>query len=634
MDIAALFFLFAVDPHEKVFADDPPPARPVLEVELECARGECEPAQIVVRAEKDLEAVAVEVSALRHEESGAEIPREAVAWNFVGSIPLERNTPLTPPERLVRRAPCRVPDVLLPERAIRVPAGVSQPVWLTVRVPRDAAAGAYRGTVTVRAGDEARALPVRLRVWPFEVPEERHIFATNWFSTSTIARAHGVEEWSEPFWKVLESYFRNMASHRQNVAWVPWRLVEVTRKAGGELSFDFSRFDRYVELMERSGVADRIEIQHVAHFGPGGWSGPAIEFAKVRARDEGTGKAVELGFEEGLAPFLRALERHLEERGWLERAAIHIADEPSLWNADSWRERSRAVRAAAPRLRRMDAIEASDFSGDLEVWVPKLSHLDRWLPWYEEARRAGAELWFYVCCHPTGGLYPNRFLDGPLADVRLLQWLPVVYDLRGYLHWGWNHHQGDPFGVPPADLPPGDTHVVYPGPDGPLNSLRWEMEREGREDFERFWLLGARLSALQRRLGSAARGIDPRERPKELARRLVRGFADLRRDPALISATRRQLAEEIVAAGEDPPVLVATRPAEDCELVSGPIAVEVWGATVRGATVEVQGETCPLRADGSFRRSVGLSERNPKVRVVVRADGRERAIERTFRVRE
>lgn len=633
MDCAALFLLFAVDPHLKVFAGDPPPGRPALEVELACARGEYEPAQIVVRAERDLEEVAVEVSPLRHEESGAELPAGTIAWNFVGSIPLERNTPGTPPERLVRRAPCRVPDVLLPDRTLPVPAGSSQPVWLTAWVPRDAAPGVYRGAVTVRAGGEARSLPLRLRVWPFDLPEERHIFATNWFSTSTIARAHGVEEQSEPFWKLLEAYFRNMAAHRQNVAWVPWRLVEVTRKAGGELRFDFSRFDRYVELMERAGVADRIEIQHVAHFGPGGWSGATIEFAKLRARDEATGRSVELSFEEGLAPFLGALERHLEERGWLEKAVLHIADEPSLGNADSWRERSRAARAAAPRFRRIDAIEASDFGGDLEVWVPKLSHLERWLPWYEEARRAGAELWFYVCCHPTGGLYPNRFLDGPLADVRLLQWLPAVYDLRGYLHWGWNHWRGDPFGVPPADLPPGDTHAVYPGPEGPLDSLRWEMEREGREDFEYFWLLAARHAELARRLGSAASGIDPSGRAKELARRLVRGFADLRRDPALISATRRQLAEEIVAAGEGPPVLVATRPAEDWELVAGPIAVEVWGATVSGATVEIQGETCPLRADGSFRRSVGLSERHPRIRVVVRAGALERALERVFRVR-
>ena len=32
--------------------------------------------------------------------------------------------------------------------------------------------------------------------------------------------------------------------------------------------------------------------------------------------------------------------------------------------------------------------------------------------------------------------------------------------------------------------PAGDTFLVYPGEDGPVSSIRWEMLKEGVEDFE------------------------------------------------------------------------------------------------------------------------------------------------------
>ena len=33
-------------------------------------------------------------------------------------------------------------------------------------------------------------------------------------------------------------------------------------------------------------------------------------------------------------------------------------------------------------------------------------------------------------------------------------------------------------------LPAGDTHVIYPGKNGPLSSLRFEAHRKGIEDYE------------------------------------------------------------------------------------------------------------------------------------------------------
>jgi len=74
-------------------------------------------------------------------------------------------------------------------------------------------------------------------------------------------------------------------------------------------------------------------------------------------------------------------------------------------------------------------------------------------------------------------------------------WAGSLYNTLGYLHWGLNQYKADPFKQsvvkhpsPIASsnnyLPAGDTHIIYPGNEGPLSSLRFEAHRIGIEDYE------------------------------------------------------------------------------------------------------------------------------------------------------
>lgn len=94
----------------------------------------------------------------------------------------------------------------------------------------------------------------------------------------------------------------------------------------------------------------------------------------------------------------------------------------------------------------------------------------------------------------------NRLLDMPLIRTRFLHWGNFLYDLTGYLHWGFNQYEEaqDPFesncpvhvaGNSDKRLPPGDTHIVYPGLEGPWGSMRLEAMRAGIEDYEIFKVL-------------------------------------------------------------------------------------------------------------------------------------------------
>jgi hypothetical protein len=226
-------------------------------------------------------------------------------------------------------------------------------------------------------------------------------------------------------------------------------------------------------------------------------------------------------------------------------------------------------------------------------------------------------------------VYPNRFLDYPLSRVRVLHWINFSENLRGYLHWGWNFWGDDPFGPPSAELPPGDTHVVYPGPQGPLDSIRWEIQRESLEDFEYLHLLAAKTAAVRQQLGPAASWIDPRRRAMELCRRVVRAVSDTEPAAEKIEAARRAIADEIAAIDRAPLVLIQTEPAENVVLVEGPISVELRGVVQPGTKVIVDGQAATVQSDGSFLALAGA-----EIRVEVEREGKKKAVVRSFKVRK
>lgn len=627
---ADALFVWSVGPHANVLRETKPPSAPGS-VRLRAARNEYEPAQIAVRAAKRLKGLRVEWTPLGHVDGKATIRSDKLTWNFVGFVPIEHNSHYSE-QITIRAAPCEVPDPLLEDRAIDVPANSTQPVWLTVHVAKDAPPGIYRGQVAVVAGEVRAALPVELTVDPFVLPDERHLLVTNWFSPLRIARAHDVPPWSEAHWAVLGRYARNLAAHRQNVAYTPWSLIEVTRTAGGKLAFDYRRFDRYVELFERAGAADRIEITHVGRHREGGWSSKEFVFRDVRVTNGKTGQPEKLDPDVVMPQLLRDLERHLAEAGRLPKALIHVGDEPAIHNVESWRGLSERVHRAAPRLKRVEAIETLDFSGALEVWVPKLAHFDRWRDAYE-SRRGEGEFWYYLAHRPYGN--PNRLVDFPLSCTRVLHWVNFAADLKGYLHYGLMSWRGDPFGPPTERVPPGDGHIIYPGSDGPINSMRWEIQRESIEDFEYLHLLAARTAAVKRRLGPKATWLNPRRRALELSRRVVpRVIADTEMDPKKIVATRHQLADEIIALEQAPLLLVQTEPPAGSTLIRGPLVIEVRGVTEPRAQVTVNRRAVELDDDGTFACRASPTGEHDEVRIEATHGGKKKVAVRSFPVRE
>ncbi len=545
---------------QNVFRNDGPSASATAAVSLAAARNECEDAQICLRSSRAVAQLRVELADLAGP-AGAVLPAGRLTADFVGYVPVHENTADNGGgTQILRPAPDFFPDPFVEWPQIRLDPDLTQPIWLTIRVPADAAPGSYQGQVVVRADDDSFTVPVSLEVYPFALPQRNTMWHTNWFFISQIEDWYRLERFAEDWWGWVERVAANMGEHRQNTILTPlFDLIRTTR-AGTGYTFDYAMFDRWVETFDRYGVADRIEGGHLGGRASDWTSefvfcGLTVHGANGQAEKLPSAPIGDADRRALLTAFLRSLAEHLQAKGWSERFILHQADEPIPENLTSYQQLAAFVREAWPQVRRIDAIMSNEGLLDsVEIQVPQIQHLGHCQP------PADGELWSYVCLAPQGP-YPNRFLDFALLKTRLIPWVNWRYGAVGYLHWGysawhawggcqgpvdpWNSATGASDRLPTGRLrlPPGDPHIVYPGQEKLCNSIRWEAERKGHEDYEYLVLLSQRIAAAPGTpAAEAANALLARIRDELLATN-----ATYTRDADAILAARRELAAAILA---------------------------------------------------------------------------------------
>jgi hypothetical protein len=562
-------------------------------LELRGARREIVSGQAVFAPTKNIAAAQASISDLRHRSSNAIIPAHAVRLQWVRYIDIVRNSSIPPDER-VAQAPASIPDPFWESPTLPVTAAQPQPLWIEIQVPAGAATGDYAGHLRVAADDTTFELPLTLHVWDFDIPQERHLSVVNWWQFPGPGfESHGPDDWD-----LLRRFAEFLVEHRQTDLAAPISRIRESGDAATGYTHDTSGLERFAEVAFAAGIR-QIHLHSVGR--------RTADILDPNCRVEP---------DEPNLRRLAAWDKVIQRRGWQRRFVTSIVDEPFIYYEDSYQAIVDRVHALAPSVRCLEAVEA-EYLGKLDVYVPKLSHLSLWYPRFDQARREGAELWFYVCCHPLGR-YPNRFLDQSLLKARVLFWIHYLYNLDGYLHWGLNYYAGDPYtqeGIS-KDLPLGDRAIVYPGKDRLLGSLRFSAQRDGLQDFEYLRVLEDRLRAVKQQIGPDAFWLDPRQRSLELCRRVLWSFHDHTRDPQVLLDTRRAIAEDIEALQNAPRLVVQTSPPEGTVVPAGPRAVNVRGLAPPGAKVTINGEPVNnIRPSGYFCRAVFLGDQQPTITV-------------------
>jgi len=489
-------YAWVVDPLIKVFPRDRRDTRAPTAAVIEAARNDVESAQVALRCTAAATVHAI-VSPVVHADGDDRI--DEVRLSRVGCVHLDAQTADIPKAHLVRAAPGPFPDVLLNADELHLGPNETQSLWITVAVPATAKPGAYRGQLTLTSGRESTQVPIELTVYGVAVPRERTYRLSQWMSADTVLARHipGASYPSETFFRTLRNIARNMRAHRQNVLRLPFGpaangpIMAMPTGIDG-LAFDFTGFDRFVDVFTEAGAADVIAGAPLA-------AQSAIDPGTVQVAGllnaGGCIAAVNLRPEAPEAKhfldhYLAALYHHLQLRGLTGRYVQHVLDDPEDGHAGLYQALAARVRALMPGIPICDAAASIKVAGETDTAAPPLDYYLDHQRWYRDRQREGREVWVSLPGRLTGR-FPNRFIDRSLLDLRLVHWMSLAFGATGLMHRGYNEWEADDVTRQAcvAGRPGGDAWIVYPMIEGVLDSIRHEAMRDGVEDYELLRLL-------------------------------------------------------------------------------------------------------------------------------------------------
>lgn len=483
-----------VDPLVKVLAEASyfKPAEAVSEV----VRGENASLQFVVRPRNQITGLRVDVSPALNGNNA--LP--SAKTGFVGYVKVGRSIWDYSRDRIVS-ASGYYPDPILEVESVDVDFGNTQAIWISIPIPADAVPGTYEGKITISGKSGKRSFSLSknysVKVYPVTVGNTS-LWVTNWFSldTSKLKLLNGgksIEPFSEDHLQLIRILAAKMAEYRQNVALISPLALSEYEYTDGKWNIDFTNFDKIVNIFIEEKVIGKIEGGHIGRR-EGNWNsqfavmvpnltaGPENKFDMLRITEERA--------KEFYTAFFTALTAHLKEKGWDKIYMQHIADEPTEQNFNTYIEIAKFVKNIAPDMPLIEACHSKNLGGILDIWVPQLDFMDRDYEFYNAQNKSGKEAWFYTCLSPKGE-YANRFIELPLLKTRYIHWLNFKYEIPGYLHWGLNWWNNNPFeeqtGIQYEGgniLPGGDCWIIYPGNGSILSSIRLEAMRDGIVDYE------------------------------------------------------------------------------------------------------------------------------------------------------
>ncbi|MDR2441600.1 MAG: DUF4091 domain-containing protein [Planctomycetaceae bacterium] len=478
------------------------------------------------------------------------------------------------------------PDALPPlDKPINIEANKNQPIWVNVKIPPETVSGDYTGSLRLQSADGTLnvEIPFTVSVWNFVLPKENHLETAYGFNPWLAAQYHNAKT-DEDRRRVTEMYLQCFSDHRISIYNpTPYDHISIKwlpKENPPHCELDFSQFDT-----EMSRVLDKF---HFTNFNIGV---PCLGWGTFHDR---TLPSIE-GFNENtpeykamISDYLGKLQKHLEEKGWLDKAYVYWFDEPAPNDYEFVANGTAKLETYAPKLARMiteqpteEFVETLKKAGtSINIWCPCSPAQHTFESGIaEKLMENGVRFWWYVCTAPKAP-YCTLFIDHPATELRVWHWQTWQRNISGTLIWEatyWHSNSAfpnsfqnpylDPMGyVNGYSTPPGtklkwgngDGRFIYPPlsaavpelNDGkpnfekPVTSIRWEMIREGVEDYEMLYLLrdllkqnGDKLSATERQTAEELLTV-----PESITKKTISVFTI---DPRPLLKRRSEIGEMI-----------------------------------------------------------------------------------------
>jgi hypothetical protein len=425
---------------------------------------------------------------------------------LVGFAPVWHHTCNTANEERdgVGKIPGLVPDPLWPMQRANAGPNESRSFWVTLNIPADAKPGVreFNVQLTVFKGKPV-TLPVQIEISDFVVQPRTDFHVIHWWRGEATWDYYKLGMFDAKWWQYTRWQLEDMLDHGSDVVYVPvffdrreafkhpCQLLIVDEPEPGKYKFDWSRVKRFTDMCKKIGFK-KFEWSHIWIYW--GVKNPVRIYKKqgdnyvmLWPPDTGATSETYVNF---LKQFLPQFHDFLAQENILDDSYFHLSDEPGAGeHVENYKRARKLLRDLAPWMKVMDALSDIEYGrqGLTDMPIPLVAAAQ---PYIDEK----IPHWVYYCCGPQGP-WLNRFIDTPLAKVRMSGWLFYRLHAKGFLHWGFNYwdkfqkeEAGDPFNDAsdsawPA-IPYGDPFMIYPGRDGrPMDCIRWEVFSESLQDY-------------------------------------------------------------------------------------------------------------------------------------------------------
>lgn len=513
---------------------------------LGAARNEYEHAQIViVPIDEGLRRVHFVVSDLRGEK--ATIAPEHLSLHPVGFV--ESSQPHVTDSRQSATAPWWPDPILSHRESLEVAKGVVQPLWLTVYVPPGTPAGVYVGIVAVEAETmkrepaEPKGIKLILEVFDFDVPVQQHL-RTIWGMTEQNWSRFYKGRYDEDF---ARKYVDLFLAHRMSVA-------------------DLYRTKPTAQPDEDSlyHLANPTALRALRARGSAWWNiGHVLSPEHALKPSFGMGKT----YPEYLAKcvdMFRAELARVDAAGWPHDAAgIYFLDETKdmaslALAAKTMKQHFPDIALMTTAYHRGYGLTGDEVDGPMDIWTPLTPRYVEDLAKIRDARARGKQAWWYICCGPRDAHALNWFVQTPLIRARLLMGAAAQkFKPDGFLYYrvaGWRDKnevvgkstsfiKWDPFYY----RPDGDGTLIYPGPDGPLSTIRLDAIRDGLEDYEYYWILEQLVKKAEAKGLGRGRVVRIAKTLLAVPDEILASLSEYTEDPQALAAHRYGVAQTIQA---------------------------------------------------------------------------------------
>ncbi len=474
---------------EKISRDEyPVQSRFAAKAAVSLARNERESLQVVLRSNKPLNNVRVQVSDLKNTAGAHIIPAGNLKIYTVGYVkPL---SPVYPVEPLTW-----YPDPLIDFLAdFTLDAGVWQPVWLDIFADGKTAPGTYAGTISIHSAEQpVLEIPLEVNVWNFALSEQNTLPTVISHPTYSI-RNYYAALWGKPEAGTEASrYFDGKIAYDQ-LSEAGRKLVDI------ELAAELELLQCRITPTPIYNTRRPVNLQDVRRWHAHG--GKSFNLWYINPVNVKAGEPYPAWGAQRAREFLGALVPELSEAGFLKDAFIYCFDEikeDGFFAAKSILEKVKEINPDIPLVTTaLDPTfgKASGLEDVIDVWCPGEKVYWENQERIREVRRNGKKVWYYTCMYRKG---MNFLLEATGSAPRLLVGLAQFkFESDGFLYYNTCNWKGKQI----VDRGPLTTHkarsyqayngdglLLYPGTQGALPSIRLKNIRDGFEDLEYWFLL-------------------------------------------------------------------------------------------------------------------------------------------------